>query len=746
MLSNTKKEPEDKNNSVLSPIGTIPRIGSIEFLVHFNGPAELLHRSRTTPTSSPASSPMPSPKFNSLQMSSRSLSFQNFYSTGSSASTSLRSSSFGSLLNLQGLDSSLQPLPGSSPSSGRSSRSNSTLYSVAKPLFEHEEAKPINIRVLNYHPENPNALCSFNSGPDDTYITRLTKDFFDRMLCLYAEHGLLSSFRLQSNPFQGSNRRSSFADLDGFVLSSPKDPRTQTTGNPFDTLCYGHIPKQIIFQACSYSLKDNYFSGAFVEGATHVAPELHSKIRIYEDTGAYIDEVKVINNLITYSEYVELPPVDGQENTRNIKHFIQEQEKLASICDRMERGIYEFISGNTDAVLFYDQNNNLCKLDLKNVKPDDYTDYGNRKAKDFVNLDDFINYLELHEELGNRHAPIWYHKKDNVFLPVMVQAGENGWHIAGDADPEHIGVRSDMPSIAQKTFDCKKDKLNNFILGLQLLILRLKCSSKPDFDHEIEVFKHAIQSSGQSLDDFATVFMATDSKHYKDYTIDDYYSQQFLPAAEATLRMYQAKPALLNIVGVSSSYNLVMHKVFDHPLFIHGPEDSHPGSKPSIFGAILICYKDRFVITSNEQSYFAFLMHDHDILKSQRIGVHPYWLGEKETGADFAEQWLDLLAIQALHEGAKDLHDFETYWQLLIESMGKKRESAKLAIDKINQKFEKIQSFLQQCSPDSYFRSAQIENRIESLYDRYKVDTNEIARQICSNSVPIIAGMPSLFI
>jgi len=38
----------------------------------------------------------------------------------------------------------------------------------------------------------------------------------------------------------------------------------------------------------------------------------------------------------------------------------------------------------------------------------------------------------------------------------MVHSGDNGFHITGDTDPEHVAVRRDMPASAHISYNSKE--------------------------------------------------------------------------------------------------------------------------------------------------------------------------------------------------------------------------------------------------------------------------------------------------
>lgn len=657
-------------------------------------------RKRSTPVVSPVASPISSPVlavkylYKTAEIPSLNLAARHSYDS----SVSINSSSDDS-------DSKYSPINNS-----LGMRRNSSV------LFSLTDAAAIDIKVLSYYPAGVE-IDPLKDPPDDTYITRLTKDFLDRMFCFDVEYNMLSAFRL-GGAYSNSNRRNSFGNEEGMVENSLKDPETITSTNPPDTLCSGHIPIKAIFQEKEYDAADNKYLGAFPKDAMPADPELVQYLRMYENPN--ISEVRIYKNLICYSLYMD--PTD-----RLLKCTIQEHERLVSVIERMEHGIYTFISGSSRQVIFLDQRKNICKIDLTKLSHRKSEELLMRGAVVFAQLDNFKKFVENYK-LDDYHAPVFYEHKSyaNLWLPVQTCAGQNGLHLAPDTDSQQVGSPADIPAIAHKVFNCKKDEPQNFVIGLQILEARLSCATREDFAKALNELPPI---------DILPIYLGLKAKIYTDYTRDEYYRDKYLPKVREAIDFYSSDLHRLKTVGVSSIANLVWLRVFAHPMFIHDSEVLRPG-KPADFGAILICYNRRFVVTSNEQSYLAFLLHDPKILERQRLGVHPYWLRSIESGGTYSAAWLDFLSIQALHEGAKDISIFRIYWKLLLENIGTTRVGSDVAIARINQRFEKVQRFLNKCSDEPELKMLQIKQRISNIYAAYKEDTVQIKEKIEHSSSP----------
>lgn len=573
-------------------------------------------------------------------------------------------------------------------------------YTSDSYIFSPLKTKPVSIKVLTYR----NKDYDYNSAslfddPDDTYhFTRLTPDFFDRMLCLSENHGVFISFRLQ-DPYQISNRRYSLCTDDG-IITSPKTTATVTTTNKFDTVCTGHIPRNPRFSQFKYDLSDNSYAGSFPKRVAQQATNTELLEYLHAFANKNIQDVKVYYNLICYSEIVPVYEKTTDNNQKSkfirtnkttLKHYIQEAERIDSVLDRIERGIYFFVAASENELIFRDSKNNICKFELSKLVNFEYAKITTTTSMSIKSFTKYVTAIGIE----CYHAALSY-ERNGIFLPIMVHAGANGFHISGDADPEHVGIRSDMPAIAYQTFNGKTDDPNKFLYGLDALLARLCINS-------IEKYE---QHTGVKYN----------SAYYIDYTTIPYYRNIFIPLVENTLNTYASAPELLKTVGNSSLYHLIMQKEFDHPLYMHGTEDLHPGNKPGAFSAILICHKQQFVITSNEQSYLAFIFHDPSILRHQRIGVHPYWLCNDESEQSLSEYWLDLLEIQALHELDKDLEEFHTYCKILYANMRRITIFGDFAAHKIEQRFANI----------TELNSVQIKDRISKLYAKHDLDIDEI--------------------
>lgn len=601
-----------------------------------------------------------------------------------------------------------------SPSQKQKRRSNLSLIDIL-----NADKMAVKIRFIPYHGLN------FQIGPDEdeTELTKLPADFFDRMYCMYAEHGILTAYRLQKNAYQASNRRYSFC-YDGQILASPKETNTSTKTNPFDTLCTGHLPEDTTFLSGDYNLPDNNNTGNFPAAICELPsdPDLLTELQAKVDGN--IIEAKKFGHLICYAKFTEKYTKKINEQGEKVclptgelnkKHYIQEAETIASIMDRLSRGVYTFVSANTEEITFKAQNGCLCKIYFSMLMPSTLNSF---EFKEFTNLLQLAAFVEQNQNIENCHAPVYYQKND-AFIPVQTLAGANGFHITGDADPEHIGLRRDMPKIANKTFSGSIDKAEKFLFGLRLLIARLHSKTKEEFAEHVYMHLKNIADDQETIKAYTDIIEANSSVHFINYLEIAYYNNIFLPICYRASILYENNPELLKKVGTSSLYNLIMQLEFDHPLSMHGTEDMNLDPHAGTFGAILICYKGYFVITADERSYLAFLLHDREILAQQHMGIHPYWLCPERENGNLAEQWLDFLRIQALHEAIKDKYEIKMYHQDLIKNISLGRSSEAIAIYKINNMFESLYEFLESCD----YKENRINFMLDTIYDKYATST-----------------------
>lgn len=594
-------------------------------------------------------------------------------------------------------------------------------------------------------------------------IAKLQDDFLDRMYVGSKESNTLISFRLQSGRNKPS-RRTSYC-IDGKVIACPKKPPISTKTNNYYSIAAGHIPRELEFLNAAYNFLDNKIPGDFCQEIKNIPCDFVLLDKYRKTISADIQEVKMFSNLVCFSERVPVYNKSGSADpelqyTRSegqtvLKHFIQETRSLSAILELIEMEICEFMESVDGKIYFRERsnerNNATCLIDLKMISTKFEYLFDPISIKSFADFKKYIESISSSDPDAEQnslfHTPIFYIKNNNI-LPLMVHAGDNGYHVTGDADPQHIGVRADMPRIVFKTFNGAKDNPNNFVIGLEILIARLECSTKKEFHDYLKSLKEStlILKNLTILDNFADEFDHTTSLYYDDYTNIDYYNNYFITQAKNTLKYYRRNPKLISTVGESSLNDLIRHVAFDHPLYVHGTESSHPKSQPEPFSAIISCNDGKFAITGNEKSYIAYLLHEHKILHDQRIGVHPYWLGDTTSGALYAESWLDILSIQALHEASKGNNDpkrsayeFSMYQCTLISSMTKGRNTEKLAFDKINVRFKHLEVLLHKTN----YSTEEINKHINDYYAKYSIEISAVRNVLHLHAHSIFSSQTS---
>jgi hypothetical protein len=562
----------------------------------------------------------------------------------------------------------------------------------------------------------------FESQEETSFITKYPSDFLEQLEAMSSNHEILMSFRIQKTGRE-ANRRGS---IEGWM----KDTGTATKTNAEDVMCSGRIPKDFTFSTAEeYQKLDNNYPGAFHDDAADAPIEIVNTIKQGEPDAKDL-QVKLLGNLICYSESVTKYEVDSKEKDQNnrikavgltTKHFIQESERLGSIISRLERGIYKFVRGNSKEIIFTDNNDHVCKLDLSNLLNDEGVALPGRKDQPINNIAALKGYSEINR-LNEIHAPVFYEKTSpdtkKHWMPVMVHAGYDGLAITGDADAHHIGMRIDMPAIVQKAYQGKVPTNGRlFLQGLEILIMRLKCPTREEF--ELTLSQNLGTNYKKILEEeYNDVYALDPNTEYKDYMQDEYYRDKFLAMTEATLERYQKDISSFKFAGQSSLYSLIIQNEFKHKAYTHGPESEHPGSTPEPFSGILVQYNGKTLATGDEFSYLCFLFSDPSILK-QIIGVHPFWLRDRpreDSRPDLSEFWINALVVQGLNKASSDVQNgFDIYVQTLLRNMQRGRSSEQVAIAKIKKVMAEIKAELGNVANKQEY----ISQKISSIYQKY---------------------------
>ncbi len=558
-----------------------------------------------------------------------------------------------------------------------------THLSVMEQEISEAEVETIDLEVLAYEPP------SGNGDEDQRYEmakgshaekTGLPIDFFDRMADATQ---VLWSYRLQEQAYTLPTRRYSFGK-DELAEVSPKRTNTETHTNPFDLLCWGHIPWDRKYADASnpYCLLDNNAPGAFPAAIANLASNPYVMGFLKRKGIQNLVVAKMFRNMFVYSIRVSRQKEDRSGATKRfvedkekgpiVKHLIQEVEKLSSIIKRLEHGVLTLVNASHDKLVVRDRLNNLGVFYLGVLPPIKTAIVAPSTSMDLKELKAYLTQFDT-----TVHMPLF----DERGCPIMTLAGENGFHIAGDADPKHMGIPASMPAMAYQLVSGKKDRPELALIGLRLLLARLTSPTVQDFQERIA----QLSLTPQEQERFQSGLKALTD--YVNYLNIPEYADDFIPMTERAVHWYEQNPDQLREVGMSRLHGIVTQFEFSHPLSIHGPDDIHPGSKVGEFGAILTCYQGKFVLTANERSYLALLFHDRDLLKNWRIGVHPYWLRKRGNSDYLSEYHLDLLEVQALYEAAESYERYAMYRQILDESMEFGRDTESIARDRIKARF-----------------------------------------------------------
>lgn len=511
---------------------------------------------------------------------------------------------------------------------------------------------------------------------------------------------------------KSSNRRYSLTlqDLIGGesesneALYDAKNTKSNTKTNYIKTLCSGKLPKSNQHRSLGITYKplDNNLAGKFPDMSVPATPDIVKLIQEHElpaIPGQSAREIKMVGNLICYNEwtpkYEKIPDSDDVVSKEaHLKHFIQEAESLRTIINRLIDSVYKFTAIRDGKIYFDDNNQNKIMVDLNKLIPNLSDKLSVKSINDLESLIEFVD----HNSLAPYHAPVFYKKEDNVYLPVMVHSGEvTGFAITGDGDMEHIGIIYGLPDSAHISYDSKKVSPKEFLTGIKDLIKELE---KDKFDRE------------------------------------------FISEVKNTYDFYSKNPEQLRGIGVSSIYSLVRQYNFYHMLLLHGPEDLHPSSNPERFGGILSRWRDNFVMTGDEKAYLDFILHDPTILEKQEIGVHPQWLRhrteeekDRDGGVDLSEQWLDAIAIMALNRynrgGRKEADKYVNGLIKRIESIVRPGNTNAIAVERIRAKTNEVLPKSQAWSGMLCFSNcaelkADVNNERDELYRKYESITRQV--------------------
>lgn len=578
-------------------------------------------------------------------------------------------------------------------------------------------------------------------------IIRIPKEFLYIMQLQWRRHSIFATWRLASyDPSMKSNRRISLV-FDGERIYSPKETNTSTqTGSTYE-VCGGHIARDARFRDKDYRIKDNNHSGSFHHSAKYQPGKkrLLTFLKTY-DSANIIDVKFFADSLMTFSELVKIYDKNLNPVGESIKIYIQEPRTVFYVLDIIEQKKGIFVNATAEKISFKDSRDNLCFLDLTKTIPKLTSRLPKINTSSFI---EFKNYIQKNE-LEDFHAPVFNSVIRNgktLDLPIMVLAGKNGLPICGDIDPEHIAERRDAPEIIYKSFNGINDNPNKFLCGLEILYARLTCKNEILFKQYIKALGSRINSlknGSDIIDSFKEYFTENNDLYdvhglykdeynqYTDYTLINYYKDTYLPIVVKTWLLYQTKPELLKLVGESSIGCLVIQNDSDHEAFMHDADNLNPSTKLSEMGSTFFYYEHKknhpngkLCVTGNEESYVKFLLHDPEILKNNRISIHPYRIAYE--GTRWHETWLDIIRIQALLELSSGVDKFTNYWRIVLEDYNKRdlSETKEIAIIKTNNIFKEFIHV--------FGNKSTIDNLIKNIYEKYKEDSDYICSKLRAN-------------
>jgi hypothetical protein len=236
-------------------------------------------------------------------------------------------------------------------------------------------------------------------------------------------------------------------------------------------------------------------------------------------------------------------------------------------------------------------------------------------------------------------------------LPLMVQAGENGYPVTGDLDSMHFSIHGDLkiPELesALETENTYTDKGRD-VFSSKIRTLRDKITAEPFSSRpELAIFQ---TFKKQKVPDPT----AKDGFKIED-PLDEYLTEENIKA-------------LGKLTLGSFLFNCAANKALETPMFQHGEESFNPGNSES-FDANYFFYKGKVYHIDNEESYLAFLFHDHDYLANHYINIHKSCFRERQPAeAHLTEMWIDLVRFQVVIGGFGD--------QIKKENLNKEYDNA----------------------------------------------------------------------
>lgn len=649
---------------------------------------------------------------------------------------------------------------------GSGSRPNSCPGSRATTpdLCTDSEDEEENIKIECYGLGDPKASSDNSANDSIASLTKLPSDF-PLMQQEYAKkHSKYVILSLRLVGKGRATRRISLALVksDGSIeIADPAKPskvksKTQPENSPFS----GHILADPILchPERSYNPKDNSISGNFPLELLHKINKAGVNAFTPEEINAYQqivgcddeDNEQVINNFLKWIQTVCKDPkitkaylyhsmvvyskiVSYQEKTMpgktfdvtHEKHFIEEARSLGYIISRIYEGHFQLISYNEKALTFSFENKDkviVAKLDLtlgivenlKKVSLEPPTEPQSLEIFTKQSQEETAQQLvTYYEDYLLCHFPLWYIPPgEQEYTPAMVVASDNGLPYAGDMDPEHISMRSDLPWETTISFNGRngetqegKDAIPQFMLGMLMVDQRLRAINKQEYAYFItellksleslqthrdrarsnELVNLELISSEEKLElaknyirqittpeaklvikkyllDIQAHLTALDSNSREFYTYDDkssYYRKDYLPTLAAAFRTYQLDPGILLTIGQSRINDAVMIYDIDHNMVQHGGDDINPGPTVPPIGKTMYKYEiddftdnnRSFIVTRNEKSYLAFLFYDPMILKKANFDVHPSRILDTNPNHLL---WCALIKIQALYRARHD--------------------------------------------------------------------------------------------
>jgi hypothetical protein len=219
-------------------------------------------------------------------------------------------------------------------------------------------------------------------------------------------------------------------------------------------------------------------------------------------------------------------------------------------------------------------------------------------------------------------------------LPLMVQAGENGYPVTGDLDSMHFTMHGDLKiqglELALETVNTYTDE-GKSVFEAKIRELRDKLTKEPFSSRpELDIFQVFKEQQVPDPDNFGKM------KNYD--PLDEYLTPENIKA-------------LGKLTLGSFLFNCAANKELQTPMFQHGEESFNPGNSES-FDANYFFYKEKVYHIDNERSYLAFLFHDYDYVSNHYVNIHKGCFRERPPGEkDITEMWIDLVRFQVVIGG-----------------------------------------------------------------------------------------------